>query len=93
MFGKKWKRCQQDAFSLLHPPDSFAIERLTVGLARRMDAGVAKLVDAPDLGSGAARRGGSSPSTRTKFDKITYFFSNFLAFFSVTILSNLANYA
>ena len=31
------------------------------------DAGVAKLVDAPDLGSGAARRGGSSPSTRTTF--------------------------
>ena len=30
-------------------------------------AGVAKLVDAPDLGSGAARRGGSSPSTRTIF--------------------------
>ena len=29
------------------------------------EAGVAKLVDAPDLGSGAARRGGSSPSTRT----------------------------
>ena len=31
------------------------------------EAGVAKLVDAPDLGSGAARRGGSSPSTRTTF--------------------------
>ena len=30
-----------------------------------LTAGVAKLVDAPDLGSGAARRGGSSPSTRT----------------------------
>ena len=30
-------------------------------------AGVAKLVDAPDLGSGAARRGGSSPFTRTIF--------------------------
>ena len=30
-----------------------------------LQAGVAKLVDAPDLGSGAARRGGSSPSTRT----------------------------
>ena len=30
-----------------------------------LNAGVAKLVDAPDLGSGAARRGGSSPSTRT----------------------------
>lgn len=29
-------------------------------------AGMAKLADAPDLGSGAARRGGSSPSTRTK---------------------------
>ena len=32
-------------------------------------AGVAKLVDAPDLGSGAARRGGSSPSTRTKDER------------------------
>ena len=31
------------------------------------NAGVAKLVDAPDLGSGAVRRGGSSPSTRTIF--------------------------
>ena len=30
-------------------------------------AGVAKLVDAPDLGSGAARRVGSIPITRTKF--------------------------
>lgn len=28
-------------------------------------AGVMKLVDMPDLGSGASRRGGSSPSTRT----------------------------
>ena len=28
-------------------------------------AGMAKLVDVPDLGSGAARHGGSSPSTRT----------------------------
>ena len=34
-------------------------------IARQSIAGVAKLVDAPDLGSGAARRGGSSPSTRT----------------------------
>ncbi len=32
---------------------------------RRLSAGVAELVDAPDLGSGAARRGGSSPFTRT----------------------------
>ena len=29
-------------------------------------AGVVKLVDIPDLGSGAARHGGSSPSTRTE---------------------------
>jgi hypothetical protein len=29
------------------------------------DAGVAKLVDVSDLGSDAARHGGSSPSTRT----------------------------
>ena len=29
-------------------------------------ADVAKLVDAPDLGSGGATRGGSSPSIRTK---------------------------
>ena len=29
------------------------------------DAGVAKLVDAPDLGSGILRCGGSSPSART----------------------------
>jgi hypothetical protein len=28
-------------------------------------AGVAELADAPDLGSGAARRGGSTPFTRT----------------------------
>ena len=28
-------------------------------------AGVTKLADVPDLGSGAARHGGSSPSTRT----------------------------
>ena len=30
-----------------------------------MNAGVAELVDALDLGSSAVRRGGSSPSTRT----------------------------
>lgn len=31
------------------------------------DAGVAELADAPDLGSGALRRGGSSPFSRTNF--------------------------
>ena len=34
-------------------------------------AGMVKLADIPDLGSGAARHGGSSPSTRTKS---VYFF-------------------
>ena len=37
---------------------------IAVFLAGR--AGVAELVDAPDLGSGDASRGGSSPSARTK---------------------------
>lgn len=36
-------------------------------------AGVAELADAPDLGSGAARRGGSTPFTRTIFEKKTYY--------------------
>ncbi len=35
--------------------------------ARLTFAGVAELADAPDLGSGAARRGGSSPFTRTYY--------------------------
>ena len=30
-------------------------------------AGVAELADAPDLGSGALRRGGSTPFTRTLY--------------------------
>ena len=34
-------------------------------IAEQSIAGVAELVDAPDLGSGAVRRGGSSPFTRT----------------------------
>ena len=47
----------------------FSTRNLIILLVRTQqvncNAGVAKLVDAPDLGSGAARRGGSSPSTRT----------------------------
>ena len=35
-------------------------------LFREQIAGVAKLVDVSDLGSDAARHGGSSPSTRTE---------------------------
>lgn len=37
--------------------------------ALTISAGVAKLVDVPDLGSGAARRVGSSPITRTKLNR------------------------
>ena len=65
-------------------------------IVRQSNAGVAKLVDAPDLGSGAARRGGSSPSTRTKFDKVTYFFltiERLWALLGCTFLGNLANHA
>lgn len=35
-----------------------------------MDASVAKLVDAPDLGSGEAIRGGSIPFRRTQKSKV-----------------------
>jgi hypothetical protein len=35
-------------------------------LHSKKNAGVVELVDIPDLGSGAARHGGSSPSARTK---------------------------
>ncbi len=40
---------------------NFAAQKIKVILF----ADVAKLVDAPDLGSGAARHGGSSPFIRT----------------------------
>jgi hypothetical protein len=61
--GKAWGGVlgSPKAFFLSHPPIAFAREH--------SDAGVAKLADAPDLGSGAARRGGSSPSTRTIYDQ------------------------
>jgi hypothetical protein len=47
------------------------------------NAGVVKLVDIPDLGSGAARHGGSSPSTRTNTTKFRRFkkFKKFNRFF------------
>jgi hypothetical protein len=37
-------------------------------------AGMVKLVDMPDLGSGAARRVGSSPITRTEASLLRSFF-------------------
>ncbi len=45
-----------------------------------------KLVDTLDLGSSAARLGGSSPSTRTELKKATGFTS--VAFFNLEIHTN-----
>lgn len=44
------------------------------------NAGMVKLVDTPDLGSGAARCVGSSPITRTKpqIERFEVFFMTFL---------------
>ena len=55
----------KDAFSTRIPQLALLETRELAAAMRQRCAGVAKLVDAPDLGSGAARRGGSSPSTRT----------------------------
>ncbi len=48
------------------PIFALAISSQTKRLKIPKFAGVAKLVDVPDLGSGVARRVGSSPITRTK---------------------------
>ena len=54
---------------LLHPAACIAIERdwREFALSWKNAAGVAELVDAPDLGSGDESRGGSTPSARTSF--------------------------
>ena len=49
-----------DANTRLAPCIRYAIERV-----QHDNAGVVELVDTPDLGSGAFRFGGSSPSART----------------------------
>ena len=49
--GRKW---EQGGRKALHHMQCMAV-----------DAGVVELVDTPDLGSGGASRGGSSPSART----------------------------
>jgi hypothetical protein len=41
------------------------MKKLKTGFTTVKIASVAKLVDAPDLGSGGSHRGGSSPFTRT----------------------------
>ncbi len=57
--------CFSSRQSELHPLEGREI-RVILWIAN-LCAGVAELVDAPDLGSGAERREGSSPFTRTTF--------------------------
>ena len=46
------------------PPDSGATCASCLAARRCLGAGVVELADTPDLGSGGASRGGSSPSAR-----------------------------
>ena len=64
-------------------------------------AGVAKLVDVPDLGSGAARRVGSSPITRTKaqtkvwaflFILVNFYVKNFFFYVKLVLLQRVFLY-
>ena len=58
-----------------------------------MFAGVAELADAPDLGSGAARRGGSTPFTRTIYSNTsaTYIESFLIILYLIDIVKKLYN--
>ena len=58
-------------------------------------AGVAELADAPDLGSGALRRGGSSPFSRTNYiAPIGCFFYTYLhLFYGTDVFLYISKYA
>jgi hypothetical protein len=63
--------CEANRFSftfLVRRASGVAIDAARVVARDAFDAlaGVAELVDAPDLGSGGENHGGSSPSARTK---------------------------
>jgi hypothetical protein len=49
----------------VHGTTATVIDPNALGGCHSRKAGVAELVDAPDLGSGGENRGGSSPSART----------------------------
>jgi hypothetical protein len=66
-------------------------ECFTKILSATNPAGVAKLVDVPDLGSGAARRVGSSPITRTKAQTYVWAFLCLFLEVSILIISFLAS--
>ena len=59
------------------------------------DAGVAELADAPDLGSGALRRGGSSPFSRTNYicTYRCFFFAHLHLFKGTGVFLHIRKYA
>jgi hypothetical protein len=72
-------RAGQVSFFMAQGEQADIEPRKQIGLVKpALAAGVAELVDAPDLGSGDESRGGSSPSarttsfvTRTRLDQLT----------------------
>ncbi len=69
------------AASKKNPRNNFAIYIVCFITFALPNAGVVKLVDTLDLGSSAARLGGSSPSTRTKTQRaVTFICSCFFSF-------------
>jgi len=73
-------------------PSKFLKLLVETDIFRIFYAGVAKLVDVPDLGSGAVRHGGSSPSARTSIKRetkgereSTWVFLFFLSVFHINI--------
>ena len=58
-------------------------------------AGVAELADAPDLGSGALRRGGSSPFSRTNYICTCrcFFFAHLHLFKKIGVFLHIRKYA
>jgi hypothetical protein len=56
----------------------FYILKIILPLHFQLIAGVVELVDTPDLGSGAERCAGSSPSIRTKKREVLLLFSFFM---------------
>ena len=60
------RRASGPYFSMARGGQADIERRKQIGLVKpALAAGVAELVDAPDLGSGGESRGGSSPSART----------------------------
>ena len=64
--SEKWQLCGYFSENVLHfRKKALSLQRLRKAASKKRHAPVAKLVDAPDLGSGVLRRVGSSPIRRT----------------------------